>query len=258
MLGFQSLLKAHLPRSYLVSLREAYYRLYRPLISVFLAGSQVACPCCDGHFRKFLPTQGGRRENARCPKCGSLERHRLLWLYLRERTSIFTDELKVLHFAPEYAFQRNLRSMLNLDYISADIGSPFAAISTDITSIPLQDDSFDVDLCNHVLEHVLDDHTALKELFRVLRSGGWAILQSPIDNTRDETFEDPQVVEPEDRERIFGQHDHVRIYGRDYKARLERAGFGVNQDSFSHELEHETVRRYGLADDQDIFFCIKS
>jgi predicted SAM-dependent methyltransferase len=146
--------------------------------------------------------------------------------------------------------------MRNLDYITADIKSPFAKLWTDIASIPFQDQSIDVILCNHVLEHVPDDLAASKELFRILKPGGWGILQSPIDNTRDETFEDSRVVEPEDRERIFGQHDHVRIYGRDYKARLERAGFSVNQDSFSHQLDAASVRRYGLVD-QDVFFCFK-
>jgi SAM-dependent methyltransferase len=126
----------------------------------------------------------------------------------------------------------------------------------DITKIPCKDNAFDVVLCNHVLEHVVDDQKAMRELFRVLVPGGWAIVQSPIDSQRAKTFEDPTILSAHDRERAFGQHNHVRMYGRDYKDRLEKAGFTVNVDSYAIDLDTETVRKYGLPD-EEIYFCTK-
>lgn len=145
--------------------------------------------------------------------------------------------------------------MSNLDYISADLNSPMAMVKMDITNILYEDNSFDVILCSHVLEHVVDDRKAMRELFRVLKPGGWGILQVPI--LRDKTFEDPSIVSPEDRERIFGQKDHVRIYGRDYKDRLEEAGFTVKVDGYVRELGDDKIKKHGLSEDQDIYFCAK-
>lgn len=231
---------------------------YRSLItSLMYIGKAVVCPCCRWSFRKFLPYGVEARENALCPRCGSLERHRLLWLYLKNKTNFFSDNLKVLHFAPEYFFQKVFKSMPNLDYISADLTSPSAMIKMDITNILYGGNSFDVILCCHVLEHIVDDHRALAELFRVLKPGGWAILQSPIDLKRDKTFEDTNILLPDDRERIFGQKDHVRIYGRDYKDRLEKAGFTVKVDAYVGGLGDDMVKKYGLIRDEDIYFCMK-
>ncbi|MBE7444979.1 MAG: methyltransferase domain-containing protein [Planctomycetia bacterium] len=229
------------------------------LKSLIYIGKQVACPCCSGNFRKFLPFGVKARENALCPRCKSLERHRLLWLYLKNKTNFFsdTDNLRVLHFAPEYFFQKIFKSMPNLDYISADLSSSSAMVKMDITNILYEDNSFDVILCCHVLEHIIDDHRALTELFRVLRPGGWAILQSPIDLKRDKTYEDTTIVSPQERERIFGLKDHVRIYGRDYKDRLEKAGFTVKVDAYVRELGDDMIKKYCLAKDEDIYFCMK-
>jgi len=233
-------------------------RAYRSLISSLMyIGKQVTCSCCNGSFRKFLSYGVKARENALCPRCESLERHRLLWLYLKNKTNFFTDNLRVLHFAPEYFFQKTFKSMPNLDYISADLTSPFAMVKMDITNIVYEDNSFDVILCCHVLEHIIDDNRALMELFRVLKPGGWAILQAPIDLKRDKTFEDTNIVIPKDRERIFGQEDHVRIYGRDYKDRLEKAGFTVKVDAYGREMGDDMIKKYGLMKDEDIYFCTK-
>jgi SAM-dependent methyltransferase len=218
------MLKAVIPKRYHPYAEQFYLRLLRPL---WYVGNRYNCPCCGWHFRKFLPFGIKRRPNAQCPKCGSLERHRLLWLFVKSRTNLFSDNLKVLHFAPEYCLQRILRLMPNLDYVSADLDSPLATIKMDITNILFKDNSFDVILCSHVLEHIIDDYKAMRELFRVLKPGGWGILQTPIDSKRDKTFEDSRIVSPEERERFFGQSDHVRIYGRDYVDRLKEAGFEV-------------------------------
>lgn len=233
-------------------------RGYRSLISSLMyIGKQVTCPCCNGSFRKFLLYGVKARENALCPKCESLERHRLLWLYLKNKTNFFTDKLRVLHFAPEYIFQKTFKPMPNLDYISADLLSPLAMVKMDITNISYEDNFFDVILCCHVLEHIIDDHRALTELFRVLKPSGWAILQVPIDLNRDKTFEDANIVTPKERERIFGQKDHVRIYGRDYKQRLEKAGFTVKVDTYVRELTDDMIKKYGLKKDEVIYFCTK-
>jgi SAM-dependent methyltransferase len=235
---------------------------YRPQLAVLLralrhVGMRVACPCCGWHFRKFLPFGVMvKRPNALCPRCGALERHRLLVLYLKNRTDIFVHPLRVLHFAPESIFLKIFGRMPLLRYVTADLSSASADVKTDITNISCKDNSVDVVLCNHVLEHVADDQKAMRELCRVLRPGGWAILQTPMDRERSKTFEDPTIVSPEARERAFGQRNHVRIYGRDYKERLEKAGFSVKVDCYFQELAPDIVKKYGLQD-EEIYFCTK-
>ncbi len=219
-------------------------------------GNAVECPCCASTFAAFETHRG--RADARCSRCGALERHRLLWLFLTERTNLFTDALRVLHVAPEYALRRHLERCGNLDYISADLASPLAAVRADVTDLPFAAESFDVVMCNHVLEHVADDAAAMRELARVLRPAGWAILLSPIDRDRAVTFEDPSVTAPAERLRVFGQEDHVRIYGRDYPQRLRRAGFAVEASTFADELSPAQLERYGLTrcvTVEDLFVC---
>lgn len=161
----------------------------------------------------------------------------------------------MLHFAPD-ALERKLRTSPNLTYISTDLDSPEAMIHMDITDIPFNDHTFDVILCSHVLEHVPNDRKAMSELYRILKPGGWAILLVPIDFDRDTTFEDPSVVDPKEREHLFGQHDHVRRYGRDYLTRLEQAGFIVRQEKYAHELDSLAVQQYVLPSSEVIFSCI--
>lgn len=243
--------KALVPEQYHPTLGEIH-RIWRSFLYI---GNRYICPCCGWRFRKLLPYGNRKRPNVGCPRCNSAERHRLLWLYLKNKTNLFSDNLKVLHFAPEYIFQKTLRFMSNLDYISVDLNSPLAMVKMNITNISYQDNTFDVILCSHVLEHVIDDRKAIRELFRVLKPGGWAILQVPI--LRDKTLEDPSIVSPRDRERIFGQKDHVRIYGHDYKDRLEEAGFTVKVDGYVRELGDDKIKKHGLSDDQNIYLCTK-
>ncbi len=226
-------------------------------MSMWYIGNKFICPFCNGHFRKFLPFGVKQIQNSQCPRCGSFERHRLLWLYLKNKTNFFKDSLKVLDIAPMYFFQKKCKTLSNLNYISADISSPIAMIKMDITNINLPDNQFDCIFCYHVLEHILDDKKAMNELFRILNPGGWAILQVPIDPKRDKTFEDINVVSLEERERVFGQKDHVRIYGKDYKNRLEKAGFTVKLDNYCRELGDNTIKKYGLIKNETIFFCSK-
>jgi len=196
--------------------------------------------------------------NAICPRCGAAERQRLLWLYLKNTTNLFSDNLRLLHFGPSYILQKNFRSMENLDYTSADLYSPVSMVKMDITNILYKENSFDVILVSHVLEHVIDDRKAIQELFRVLKPGGWAIIQSPIDLNRDQTYEDYSVTLPEERVRVFGNPGHVRIYGLDYKSRLEGAGFTVKVDPYVRELPNNDVKKYGLIKNEDIYFCTKA
>lgn len=207
---------------------------------------RVECPICGWRFREFLPHGLKRRRNARCPRCDSLERQRLLWLYLRDRTDFFSEPLRVLHFAPETYFVRRFRSLPNVDLVTVDLSYPFVDVNLDITRLPFGGGAFDVVLCSHVLEHVPDDRAAMAEIHRVLRPGGWAVVMVPFDRAREATVEDPSVTDPAERERRFGQRDHVRLYGRDYVHRLRDAGFDVEEDPLARELD---ARRYGLLDE---------
>ncbi len=210
-----SMVKRYIPRRYLPSAQKLYHQIRD--VPNYL-GHQVYCPWCDHYFHHFIPlgrpdvpglygpTQLGMR-----PRCRCIDRHRLLWLYLHNRTNNFRDQLRVLHFAPESYLQNKLRNCSNLDYISADIDSPLAMVKVDITNIPYVENTFDVILRSHVLEHIPDDRKAMSELHRVLKPGGWALILVPFKADQAETFEDPSIVDPEERTRLFGQSDHVRL-----------------------------------------------
>lgn len=219
-------------------------------------GWHYTCPCCGWSFNRMYP-HGHlvQRPNARCPHCGSLERHRLLWLYLHAKPELFAGQLRLLHVAPEPIFRRYFQSLPNVTYISCDIAARNVLLHTDLTAIPHPDASFDAIVCYHVLEHIPADHQAMRELRRVLKPGGWAILQSPLDPTRATTYEDWSITAPEDRLHAFGQEDHVRIYGRDYKDRLEQAGFHVSVDMYVQQLGAAAIERYRLSPNEAIYMC---
>lgn len=223
-----------------------------------MRGKNVTCPVCEISYCKFLPY--GRlnpRSNALCPDSLSLERHRLMWLYLNQETNFFTDDLKVLHIAPEICFLDKFKGMKNLDYTTADLESPLADVKMDVHDIPFEENTFDVVFCNHVMEHVDDDIKSMSEIHRVMKPGGWAIIQSPQDYSRETTLEDPTITDPKERERIYWQSDHVRLYGLDYGKRLERAGFKVTEDKFVMELPKEEVKKYALPANEIIYLCQK-
>lgn len=221
------------------------------------AQNAITCPCCNHHFRRFFSYGLNRRPNALCPWCLSLERHRALFLYLKQKTDIFSQPLSILHFAPEHQIQNLLKQAPNISYISADLDMPTAMLKMDITNISFKDNTFDVIICNHVLEHVPNDQKAMQELYRVLKPNGWAILQTPMNDFSNTTFEDLTVTDPKQRELLFGQNDHVRIYGKDKKQRLENAGFEVVLDKFLYELPQETIQKYALLP-EDIWVCKKN
>lgn len=229
------------------------------LVACTYLGRRVHCPCCGWSFRRFLSFGVRPRPNAMCPRCHSLERHRLLWLYLTRATGLFSPrQRKVLHIAPEPMLEPRFRSASYLHYVTVDLHSPRAMCRVDIAYLPFRSNAFDVIICYHVLEHVAEDQRAMRELFRVLKPDGWALLQSPVDLNRETTYEDPSIVSPHEREKVFGQADHVRIYGRDYRDRLEEAGFNVRLDGFVRTLPAELVRRSGVLVDEDIYVCTKA
>lgn len=180
-----------------------------------------------------------------------------MWLYLKEKTDFFSTSIKLLHIAPELCFMKIFEGMPNIDYITADLESPLAKVKMDVHEIPFDANSFDVVFCNHVMEHVENDIKAMSEIYRVLKTGGWAIIQSPVYPELEHTIEDPTITDPAEKERVYGQNDHMRKYGRDYCQRLRSAGFTVKEDNYLNELSEETRRRYALPKVEMIFLCMK-
>ena len=212
----------------------------------------MRCPCCGGSFSEFVPDAGV--PNVVCLRCGSHSRHRALWLFLDAHPELLDGVRDVLHFAPEYAIGARLSRLPG--YVSADIADEDAMVRADITALPFADASFDAFLCSHVLEHVPDDAAAMRELVRVLRPGGFGIVMVPFEPGRSRTHEDPSLADPAAREREFGQHDHVRLYGEDLDDRLAAAGFAVARESAPEQADPELRVRYGLSELTDyIWLC---
>lgn len=230
----------------------------RPFLAWYLKGTKYTDPIDGKSFRSFLPYgYAKQRNNVLAPGTLSLERHRLLWLYLKNETDFFTTPKKVLHFAPEQAFYKRFKKLSNLDYTTTDLVSPLADIKADICNLPFESNSFDIILCNHVLEHIPDDTKAMQELYRVLKPGGMGVFQVPQDLTRKKTFQDDSITDPKKRTRIFGQYDHVRIYGIDYFDKLRSIGFKVNEVNYTQTFSPEEINRYGLVLGEIIPVCIK-
>lgn len=238
-------------------IREILRIMRDGIISVFFYGKGRYCPVCERDSKKFVSYGIVAREEAKCIHCGALERHRFVWLYFKRETNLFDKvSKKVLHVAPERCLKNRLKKHLGENYITADLSNPHAMVKMDITNIQYPDETFDVIYCSHVLEHVQDDVKALREFYRVLKQDGWAILLVPID--ADKTFEDPTIVDPSERLRVFGQSDHVRLYGPDYLDRLRGAGFRVKVSSVSELFGKDEIVRMGLSKGSgEIYFCTK-
>ena len=233
-----------IPRPILI--RFSY--VIRPFLVFILKGNKYTDPIDGKSFKAFLPYgYGNQRDNVLSPSTFSLERHRLLWLYLKNETSFFNAKIKVLHFAPEQAFYKRFKKFKNLDYTTTDLNSPLADIKADICNLPFDDNSYDVIFCNHVLEHIPDDTKAMQELYRIMKPNGWGIFQIPQDLKRQNTFEDNSITDKKERAKIFGQYDHVRIYGKDYFDKLRSIGFIVEEIDFTSKLSEEAIRKYSLA-----------
>jgi len=243
-----------IPRPFLIKI--SYW--VRPLISFFLKGTTFTDPIDSKSFRFFLPYgYGAQRSNALSPSTLSLERHRLLWLYLKNETDFFSTPKKVLHIAPEQCFIKLFKKQKNLEYITADLHSPIADVKADICYLPFEENMFDVVFSNHVLEHIEDDAKAMSELFRVLKPGGMGIFQIPQDLSRENTYEDFSIISSEERAKHFGQYDHVRIYGKDYFNRLRKVGFTVNEIDYSKTISEDLVKKYCLTKGEILPVCFK-
>ena len=214
---------------------------------VMLRGDGLECPCCGGRFRRFRSLHG--RPSAMCPRCGALERHRVLWLYLRDRTDVFTKPLSLLHFAAEPGFEDRLRAMDNLDYASVDL-YPKNAFQrrVDITDMPYENESWDVVMANHVFGEVPDDRAAMREVYRVLKPGGSLISQTAVDPALTETQEKSLSAQmaflPKGGAQAVGAN--IRRYGTDYEQRLEAAGFDVECVPHIAALDEQTIERLAL------------
>jgi predicted SAM-dependent methyltransferase len=217
--------------------RVPWHLLYR--------GEGRLCPCCGGSFRAFRPRDG--RPEARCPRCNSYERHRVLWMWLRDRGGLGSEPLDVLHVAPEPVLEERLRALPGVRYTAGSLFPTGDQVRVDLTDVPFPEGSFDVVMCNHVFDEIPDDRRALSEIHRVLRPGGRLITQTPVDKDRAQTYEDPSLP-PARRREVFQTADDVRIYGRDFRDRLADAGFEVQVVDYAAELDPETVERSGLVE----------
>ena len=234
--------------------------LVRPVIAFYYKGNRFTDPIDGKSFRKFLPYgYDKQRENALSPSTLSLERHRLMWLFLKDETHFFTSEKKqkVVHIAPEQCCLDIFRKQKNLNYTTSDLESPIADVKADICNLPFDDNSFDVVFCNHVLEHITNDIKAMQELYRVLKPGGFGIFQIPQDISRKTTFEDNSITDKKERAKIFGQYDHVRIYGRDYFQKLRSIGFIVEEIDYTNTLSDDDTDKYCLAKGEILPVCFK-
>ena len=235
--------------------KDALRPIQSAVSALLHSGDAVECPVCESGFDRFLDFHG--RPGAQCPKCRTLERHRLLALFLARETDLFDGRpRRLLHVAPEWYMAKHLARIPGVDYLSGDLASPHAMVKLDVTDLEFADGSFDVVMCSHVLEHVDDSDRAMRELFRVMKPGGWGILDAPVEDDLDDTYEDWSVTAPADRERVFGQRDHVRLFGTNYPDLLARAGFEVEQDRYT--LQAGEVERFGLKPEMDhIWLCRK-
>lgn len=242
------------PRPFLIRVSLAL----KPLLVLVYRGEAFKDPIDGKTFSKFLPYgYEKQRLNVLSPSTLSLERHRLLWLYLQHKTDFFTKQQKVLHFAPEQAFYKRFRNLKHLDYTTTDLNSPIADVKADICDLPFEDNSFDTIICNHVLEHIEDDTKAMMELYRILKPKGMAILQIPQDLDRKTTFEDNNIVDPKERAKIFGQYDHLRVYGLDFFDKLRSIGFEVKEEDFTAEMKDSEIDYYRLQKGEIIPVCFK-
>ena len=247
--------------------------LFTLLAATFFISVQAAifCPICETSKEHFWPSGKSLRRDSMCPGCRSLERHRHFWLFLQyEMKDIFEKELTVLHWAPEDCLVGKFKKLKNLLYIRGDIDRPNEpeVLKLDITKPILKDDSVDVVICNHVLEHIPDDSLAMSEMYRVLKPGGRAFIMVPLYTDLDKTYEDSSITSRTERLRHFDQEDHVRKYcQKDLVDRLKKAGFMVQSFPLSR-LSDSLRKQYGMAghDDDvstnasrgaDIFLCTK-
>jgi len=270
--GIKAFAQIAIPFPLKITIRKSIWRyLYlklkiRNLIRGGKTHSKVFCPISETHFDEFVPLYKEYDENIPThaqpcisPDSGARGGLRLEWLYLKNETELFNKNISLLHFGPEYCFYDKFKQMANINYLPIDKNNKKYnkdVSYVDLTALNFQTSSMDMVICNHVLEHVEDDKQGLKEIYRVLKPGGIAIITVPIDESRVETYEDFSITDPKDREREFGQWDHLRYYGLDFPQRLESAGFRVKTEHYARTFSRGDFKKYGLAD-EPIFVCKK-
>jgi SAM-dependent methyltransferase len=248
--GLRKIARAVLPRSILVLYRYYRYGIFL-LFRRFDDNSKNYCPVCK-KSSYFIPPYYALKLKE-CSHCGSLERHRLLWLFLQKNTDFFSEKTsKILHFAAEDCFKKHFKKLHGKNYITADLYNPAAMIKMDIMNIQYPDETFDIIICSHVLEHISDDIKAMNEIRRVLKNTGWAILLVPTANI-DKTYEDSSVTSKSGKQKAFGGEDHVRMYGKDYIERLESVGFKVKKYENNNIANDEEIKNMCLKDDNEIY-----
>lgn len=267
----RSLVKCLVPAKYRMWRYELVDRLrYYPEL-LFSLGNRFECPFCQSHFRRFrsagfdypvlkegLVVGASKHANDVCPRCMSNARERLAYLFLMHETPLLQgSRLTVLHVAPEPNLSRVLSAPRNLSYFTCDRFAPKVMVTLDLTRMPFKEAAFDVVICNHVLEHVSDDRLAMTEIYRVLKTGGWALVQVPIALALDDSLEDCSATTDADRIRLFGQRDHVRLYAReDYVRRLSKANFRVIVTDYPRTLGPEATK-YALIPEESVFVACK-
>ena len=242
------------------------YKVRHAVVLALHSGSNYSCPFCGYNSKDFFPIGidipvlkekeviGAGMRNGGCYKCGSRDRERLIFTYLRDKLKILENkQIRILHLAPEKRVTKALHEMNFENYICGDLFMegytyPDYVQNMNVLNLPFEDNYFDVIICNHLLEHVPNDIDAMQELFRVLNKKGEAILQVPISKNSTKTYEDFSITDPEERVVAFGQFDHVRIYGQDYVDRLTSVGFKIERINISGEYPE-----YGLDPEEDIF-----
>jgi len=261
----KNFIKKIIPRVYYTKISSVYH--YLRLLSCY--GFKYQCIFCNGHFRRLLPTGlenetalsiiGGGYRYALCPKCHSTDRERLIYWYIANKTNILNSQnsIKLLHIAPEKNLKKVFRNSNKIQYIDGDLNLLAADKKIDITDINFEDIFFDVIICSHVLEHIVDNRKVTYELFRVLRPEGFAILQVPISKKAKETFEDFTITTPEGREKYFGQKDHIRIYSKDYKNRFESVDFKLDLYGIKNDLTIKEIKILGLNQEEILYICKK-
>lgn len=232
-----------LPKNLLIRLSN----YLQPIVDLLYKGNKFIDPINGKSYRKFL-SYGYKikRKNVLSPGTFSLERHRSMYLFLKNETPFFKQKLDVLHIAPEQCFIKKFKKLSNINYLTLDLNSPIADIQANILNLPFKKESFDVIFCNHVLEHIKNDYKAMKELYRVMKKGGFGIFQVPIKKSLKKTYEDFSITESKKRTKYFGQYNHVRIYGIDYFDRLEKVGFQVFPIKYYKKLKKEIIKKYAL------------
>lgn len=241
-----------------IKLRLHPNNLHSKLLHLALKGNNVKCVCCNATYITFLPAGLQKRANAKCLSCGSLERHRTLWMYLHEQGNIYKKPLRILHVAPEKIFYNHFTAIPGIEYYPIDLmpdkyAYGIKTIMMDVTKMAFPDNYFDAVICTHVLEHIREDRKAMKELYRVMKPGGWAILNTPVVMDAESTVEDVNLYDPEKQLELFGQPDHVRVYGKDFLDRLSEAGFHIEVIDYVSKFSHNERFRFGFKRKELIF-----